>query len=92
MSEIGVDKSNRVDRYFDIAHALLRSHVEYRICSVYDLSPEAPGLFDIVFCGSLLVHLQNPLSARQYPTRYERNGDHRNSNGSRVVGVVIAYP
>jgi tRNA (mo5U34)-methyltransferase len=40
-----------------------RSRVEHRVCSVYDLSPDWVGTFDIVFCGSLLLHLQNPLGA-----------------------------
>jgi len=48
---------------FRIAHAMRRSKVEYRFCNVYDLSPYTVGKFDIVFCGSLLVHLQNPLQA-----------------------------
>jgi tRNA (mo5U34)-methyltransferase len=42
-----------------------RSRVEYQYCSVYDLSPYTVGMFDVVFCGSLLVHLQNPLLALQ---------------------------
>lgn len=48
---------------FDIAHAMRESRVEYRACSVYNLSPETVGEFDVVFCGSLLLHLQNPLNA-----------------------------
>jgi tRNA (mo5U34)-methyltransferase len=31
--------------------------------SVYDLDPATAGMFDLVFCGSLLLHLQNPLGA-----------------------------
>lgn len=50
-------------RFFKIAHSLLSSNVEYQVCNVYDLSPQKVGVFDIVFCGSLLVHLQNPLKA-----------------------------
>lgn len=49
--------------HFRLAHALRRSQVEYRFCSVYDLSPYTVGTFDVVFCGSLLVHLQSPLLA-----------------------------
>ena len=51
--------------HFQMAHAMRGSKVEYRYCSVYDLSPYTVGTFDIVFCGSLLVHLQNPLLALQ---------------------------
>ncbi|HEV2771726.1 MAG TPA: class I SAM-dependent methyltransferase [Thermoleophilaceae bacterium] len=49
--------------HFDLAHAMRRSRVEHQSCSVYDLSPEQVGTFDVVFCGSLLLHLQNPLRA-----------------------------
>ena len=49
--------------HFRMAHAMRESQVEYHPCSVYDLSPYTVGMFDIVFCGSLLVHLQNPMLA-----------------------------
>lgn len=49
--------------HFRMAHRMRQSRVEYRHCSVYDLSPYTVGTFDVVFCGSLLVHLQNPLQA-----------------------------
>lgn len=48
---------------FWTAHAMRQSRVEYRTGSIYDLSPEMMGQFDIVYCGSLLVHLFNPLQA-----------------------------
>jgi len=51
-------------RRFATAPAMRQSRVEYQICSVYDLSPETVGgLFDVVYCGSLLLHLQHPLRA-----------------------------
>lgn len=48
---------------FRLAHAMRKSKVEYRHCSVYDLSPYTIGTFDVVFCGDLLLHLQQPLAA-----------------------------
>ncbi len=48
---------------FLTAQAMLGSKVDYRNCSVYDLSPETVGQFDVVYCGSLLIHLFNPLQA-----------------------------
>ena len=48
---------------FRIAAVLNRSRVNYKICSVYDLSPERVGVFDLVFCGSMLMHLKNPMAA-----------------------------
>jgi tRNA (mo5U34)-methyltransferase len=47
---------------FRLAHAERGSNVKRHECSVYDLSPDI-GTFDFVFCGSLLLHLQNPLKA-----------------------------
>jgi tRNA (mo5U34)-methyltransferase len=31
--------------------------------NIYQLSPETVGVFDIVFCGALLIHLSDPLRA-----------------------------
>jgi hypothetical protein len=52
-----------MDERFWLAHAMRGSRVEHTVCSVYDLSPETVGTFDVVFCGSLLLHLMNPLQA-----------------------------
>lgn len=52
------------DRYgFAIARDLLGSHVEYIQGSVYDLSPEVHGEFDIVLFLGVLYHLRYPLLA-----------------------------
>jgi tRNA (mo5U34)-methyltransferase len=48
---------------FELAREMLSSKVEHRVISVYDLAPETVGTFDVVFCGSLLLHLHDPLRA-----------------------------
>jgi tRNA (mo5U34)-methyltransferase len=48
---------------FRVAHDALGSSVVRRELSVYDLSPEAVGEFDVVVCGSLMLHLKNPVAA-----------------------------
>lgn len=48
---------------FRVAHELLGSSVRLQPLSVYDLRPEAVGKFDVVVCGSLLLHLRDPLRA-----------------------------
>jgi tRNA (mo5U34)-methyltransferase len=48
---------------FRIARTMLESQVEHQILSVYDLSPELVGTFDLVFCADVLLHLKNPLQA-----------------------------
>jgi tRNA (mo5U34)-methyltransferase len=56
-------KNDSWPTHFRMAQAMRGSQVEYKHCSVYELSPDELGLFDLVFCGSLLLHLQNPLQA-----------------------------
>jgi len=48
---------------FAIARELLGSSVERVEISVYDLTPQAVGEFDVVVCGSLMLHLRDPLRA-----------------------------
>ena len=48
---------------FRIAREALGSLVQRVETSVYDLKPERIGTFDVVVCGSLLLHLQDPLRA-----------------------------
>ena len=50
-------------RGFEIAREALGSRVERLEVSVYDLSPETVGRFDVVVCGSLLLHLRDPVRA-----------------------------
>ncbi len=48
---------------FEFAHRALGSKVEKKIVSVYDLSPERVGKFDLVFLSDLLLHLRDPQTA-----------------------------
>src|SRR5205807_2971308 len=50
---------------FEVAKRALQSNVERRIVNVYDLSEEEVGTFDVVVCGSLLLHLRDPVRALQ---------------------------
>lgn len=52
-------------RGFETARAALGSSVEKVEISVYDLTPEAVGEFDVVVCGSLMLHLKNPVAAME---------------------------
>jgi tRNA (mo5U34)-methyltransferase len=62
---------------FKLAHAALGSQVRRVERSVYDLDPDDLGRFDFVFCGDLLIHLKDPITA------IERI--HRVCSGSAVV-------
>jgi len=59
MAEMAGEKG----RGFEVAKELLGSSVERLLVSVYDLDPEEHGHFDVVVCGSLLLHLRDPLRA-----------------------------
>lgn len=50
-------------RGFRIAKDALGSKVERKAVSAYDLSPALMGMFDVVTCGSLMLHLRDPLGA-----------------------------
>ena len=50
-------------RGFDIASDALGSAATFTECSVYDLDPAVHGSFDVVFMGSLLLHLRDPIRA-----------------------------
>jgi hypothetical protein len=49
--------------HFELAAAALSSRVRRMPCSVYDLDPAIHGVFDFVFCGTLLIHLRDPVRA-----------------------------
>lgn len=48
---------------FELAREALGSKAERLDLSVYDLDPEEHGRFDLVFMGSLLLHLRDPVRA-----------------------------
>ena len=50
---------------FRLARELLGSKVRREILSVYDLSPDDFGKFDMVFISDVLLHLMNPIKALQ---------------------------
>lgn len=48
---------------FEIAKELLGSRVQRIVRSVYDALPDDLGTFDLVFCGSVLIHLRDQMLA-----------------------------
>lgn len=48
---------------FALAKRVLNSRVEKCEINIYDISPETIGTFDLVFCGSVLLHLTDPVKA-----------------------------
>jgi len=59
---------------FLFARARRRSRVERKEINIYDLSPESVGTFDLVFCGSVLLHLTDPVRALWRLRSVTKNG------------------
>jgi tRNA (mo5U34)-methyltransferase len=60
---VALDRHPAAHLGFALAHELSGSKAEYVIGSVYDLSPETHGIFDVVLFFGVLYHLRNPLLA-----------------------------
>ena len=50
-------------RNFELAGEALGSSVRREFVSVYDVSADRLGVFDLVFVGSVLIHLRDPVGA-----------------------------
>jgi tRNA (mo5U34)-methyltransferase len=48
---------------FELAASALGSRARRVSCSVLDLDPAVHGTFDLVFCGTLLIHVREPVRA-----------------------------
>jgi tRNA (mo5U34)-methyltransferase len=48
---------------FEVAARALGSAVQRKFVSAYELDPAEMGTFDVVVCGSLLLHLRDPFGA-----------------------------
>jgi tRNA (mo5U34)-methyltransferase len=75
---------------FQTAHRLLGSAVDRRTISVYDLDPAELGTFDVVVCGSLLLHLRDPVRALE-AIRSVTAGVLLNTDLMRV-GTTLLHP
>jgi len=54
---------NYLHKPFELAAKVLNSRVKKRQINIYDISPQALGTFDLVFCSSVLLHLTDPIKA-----------------------------
>src|SRR5256885_1970460 len=48
---------------FRLIAELIESKVDWRPLNIYDLNPAEIGTFDVVVCGTLLLHLRDPIRA-----------------------------
>lgn len=44
-----------------VVECLGEGRIDIEACSIYDISPERLGSFDFIFCGSMLMHVRDPL-------------------------------
>lgn len=58
---------------FNLLKDLTGSTVTWRGESIYELDPDTIGTFDLVVCGSLLVHLRDPVRALDAVRRVTRS-------------------
>lgn len=62
--ELGAEKADQyLHEPFLFARHALGSRAERILTGIYDLSPDATGTFDLVFCGSVLIHVSDPATA-----------------------------
>lgn len=62
-SVLSIDLQDPDRTGFNLAKAAKASLAEYRIMSVYDLSPETVGKFDVAWYWGVFYHLREPLLA-----------------------------
>jgi tRNA (mo5U34)-methyltransferase len=48
---------------FRLAHEVYGSQVHREVVSIYDATPEHLGTFDLIFCGSVIIHLRDQILA-----------------------------
>lgn len=91
----GVTRFQPKHENFGVAAAAYDSQVRREFVSVYDVTPENVGTFDIVFVGSVLIHLRDPVGALMALHRVCRPGgeiriaeevDHRLDLLARLLG------
>jgi tRNA (mo5U34)-methyltransferase len=76
---------------FALAHARRGSKVRREVVSVYDLTPERLGMFDLVFCSDLLLHLKAPILALEAIRRVTRGEFHYVEIVNPLEAPLIEY-
>jgi len=82
---------------FRLAKELIGSQVDRRGMSIYELSPEKVGTFDLVFLSDLLIHLRDPLGGLESVFSVLRTGgtaiiaEPRASELGPLSGATIAH-
>jgi tRNA (mo5U34)-methyltransferase len=63
-AELGEGETDKyLHEPFLFAHRARGSRVTRKLTTIYDISPASLGMFDLVFCGSVLIHVSDPARA-----------------------------
>jgi tRNA (mo5U34)-methyltransferase len=73
---------------FALAAEILGSNVQRVACSIYDARPEELGRFDLVVCGSVLIHLRDQLLALERIAALTRGTFISAEEYSRAAGLA----
>jgi tRNA (mo5U34)-methyltransferase len=76
---------------FQIAKQVYGSAVERVVCNIYEALPEDLGTFDLVLCGSVLVHLRDQLLALERIANLCR-GTFISAEGYDLASNFVPYP
>jgi tRNA (mo5U34)-methyltransferase len=78
---------------FRVAHSLLGSKVQRVECNVYDADPRDLGSFDLVFCGSMLIHIKNQfLGLERLRNLLRPGGMFVSAEGYSSLAGVVPFP
>ena len=73
---------------FRLAKEIFGSEVERVNLSIYDATPEELGTFDLVFCGSVLIHLRDQFLALERIAGLSHGTFLSTEGYSRLLGVL----
>ncbi|HKG36844.1 MAG TPA: class I SAM-dependent methyltransferase [Solirubrobacterales bacterium] len=73
---------------FRLAKEIFGSEVERVNLSIYDATPEELGTFDLVFCGSVLIHLRDQFLALERIAGLSQGTFLSTEGYSRLLGVL----
>lgn len=62
-NDLNVANEPYLHNALEFAIKVRNSNIKQHFYTIYDISPSNIGLYDITFCGSLLIHLTDPLRA-----------------------------
>jgi len=85
---VALDAPAHKSDFFPLAKKRLNSKVKRCLMDVYDISPKTLGYFDFVFCGTVLLHLADPIRALRNIRNVIRNGEFVCANPCLYIPLI----